>query len=81
MLDGALCLLSPGMLTMYLVNVGMQSFVYAEFLSLAMAKVWGGKADLPNTAELWRRYDEVVKDRGGYGKHFQFLGTERTRGR
>jgi len=61
------------------VNFGMQSFVYAEFLSLAIAKVWAGKADFPSTTELWRRYDEVVKDRGGYGKHFQYLGTDRTR--
>ena len=41
-----------------------------------MAKVWAGKADLPCTAELWRRYDKVVKDRGGYGKHFQDLSFE-----
>ena len=69
------------MLTTYPVNLGIQSFVYAEFLSLAMAKVWGGKADLPNTAELWRRYDENVKDRGGYGKKFQLLDADRMKGK
>ena len=58
----------------------MQSFIYAEYLSLAMVKVWAGKADLPNTTELWRRYDKVVKDRDGYRKNFQFLGPERTKG-
>ena len=66
---------------MFPVNFGMQSFVYAEFLSLAIPKVWAGKADFPSTTELWRRYDEVVKDRGGYGKYFQYLGTDRTRGK
>ena len=68
------------MLTVYLVNPGTQSFVYAEYLSLAMAKVWAGKADLPSTTELWRRYDKDVKDRGGYGKNFQFLSDERYKG-
>ena len=67
--------------TVYLVNTGMQTFTYSEYLSIAMAKVWSGKADLPSTTELWRRYDKVVKDRGGYGKQFQFLGAERTKGR
>jgi hypothetical protein len=67
-------------LTVFLVNIGMQSFTYAEYLLLAMAKVWAGKADLPNTTELWRRYDKVVKDRGGYRKKFQSLGPEGTKG-
>jgi hypothetical protein len=72
--------LFSGMLTVYPVNTGIQSFTHAEFLSLAMAKVWAGKADLPSTTELWRRYDEVVKKRGGYGKHFQYLGGSGTEG-
>ncbi|KAJ7471178.1 hypothetical protein B0H11DRAFT_2040725 [Mycena galericulata] len=59
-------------------NWGMQSFTYSEYLSLALAKVWSRKAVLPGTATLWRLYDERVKDRGGYGRHFQFLGGERT---
>ncbi|KAK7052448.1 hypothetical protein R3P38DRAFT_2762817 [Favolaschia claudopus] len=59
-------------------NWGMQSFTYSEYLSLALAKVWSGKALLPGRAELWRRYEERVRDRGGYGRHFQFLGAERT---
>lgn len=69
------------MLTVYLVNSGPHYFTYAEYLSLAVAKVWAGKADLPCTTELWRRYDKVVKDRGGYGKKFQFLDTERMKGK
>lgn len=34
------------------INVGIPTFTYTEFLSLAMAKVWAGKADLPSTTEL-----------------------------
>ena len=49
------------MLTVYLVINGVQVFVYTEFLALAIAKVWAGKADLPGTSELWRQYDETVK--------------------
>ena len=69
------------MLKIYLVNKGIQAFTYAEYLSFAMAKVWAGKADLPSTTELWRRYDKVAKDRGGYGKDFQTLGPKRTEGK
>jgi hypothetical protein len=69
------------MQTVYLVNDGVQVFVYAEFLALAIAKVWAGKADLPGTTELWRRYDETVKYRGGYGKQFQFFTPEEYEGR
>ncbi|KJA15537.1 hypothetical protein HYPSUDRAFT_149012 [Hypholoma sublateritium FD-334 SS-4] len=50
-----------------------QSFTYAEFAALAMAKTWAGKADLPSTKELWRRYNKEYKERRGYGRHFQFL--------
>ncbi|KAF8218214.1 hypothetical protein K438DRAFT_1657096 [Mycena galopus ATCC 62051] len=59
-------------------NWGMQSFTYSEYLSLSLAKVWSRKAILPGTAEMWRKYQQRVKDRGGYGRHLQFLGTERT---
>lgn len=62
------------------VNLGMQSFTYAEYLSLALAKVWGQKAYLPSTAKLWSLYDDRVQDYGGYGRHFQFLGTKRADG-
>ena len=63
--------------TVHLVNSGPYSFTYPEYLSLAIAKVWAGKADLPCTAELWRRYDKVVKDRDGYSKKFQSLDADR----
>lgn len=58
----------------------MQSFTFAEFVSLAAAKVWAGKADFPNTAALWAWYDQAVVDRLGYGRWFQFYGAERTQG-
>lgn len=58
----------------------MQSFTYAEFVSLAIAKIWSGKADFPSTSELWRRYYQLYQERKGYGRHFQWLGADKTRG-
>ena len=69
----------PFELIRFQANYGMQTFTYAEFVSLAIAKVWSQTADLPPTDELWRRYAEVYKARKGYGRHFQFLGTEGSR--
>ncbi|KAJ7621042.1 hypothetical protein FB45DRAFT_928193 [Roridomyces roridus] len=59
-------------------NWGMQSFTYAEYLSLALAKLWSGKAVLPGKATLWRLYERRVQERGGYGRQTQFLGNART---
>ncbi|KAJ7768124.1 hypothetical protein DFH07DRAFT_915447 [Mycena maculata] len=59
-------------------NWGMQSFTYAEYLSLALAKVWSRKAVLPGQATLWRKYEQRVAERGGYGRHLHFLGADRT---
>lgn len=58
----------------------MQSFVYAEYLALALGKVWGDKAKLPSYEEQWRLHRERVHTQGGYGRHFQFLGATRTAG-
>lgn len=58
----------------------MQSFIHAEYLSVALAKVWARKAFLPSTSALWRLYWKRVEAYGGFGKDFQFLGTERTNG-
>lgn len=55
-------------------NIGIQAFTYTEYLSVALAKVWAQKAFLPSSQEMWRQYNETVKARGGYGRHFQFLG-------
>ncbi|GLB43675.1 putative pyridine nucleotide-disulphide oxidoreductase [Lyophyllum shimeji] len=59
-------------------NIGMQSFTYAEYIGVALTKVWANKARIPATPELWRRQRAHVKELGGYGRHFQFLGSERT---
>ncbi|KAJ7575403.1 FAD/NAD(P)-binding domain-containing protein [Mycena floridula] len=56
-------------------NWGMQSFTYGEYTALSLAKVWAGRAQLPPTEELWKLHEAVVRDRGGYGKQFQFLGS------
>ncbi|KAK0496782.1 hypothetical protein EDD18DRAFT_176503 [Armillaria luteobubalina] len=61
------------------INVGMQSFSYAEFTSLALAKVWSNKAKIPSTPTLWRLHEERTREQGGYGRHFQFLGAKRNR--
>jgi len=62
------------------VNVGMQAFTYAEYLSLALAKVWDNKAKLPSTKEMWRLHWARVEKQGGYGKYFQYLGIQGTDG-
>jgi hypothetical protein len=58
----------------------MQSETYAEYLSLALAKVWDNKAKLPSTEEMWRLHRARVDEDGGYGKHFQYLGVQGTDG-
>jgi hypothetical protein len=58
----------------------MQSFTYGEFAALALARVWAGRAHIPDTEELWRLYWKRVEDRGGHTKRLQFLGGERTEG-
>lgn len=63
-----------------IVNVGMQSFTYAEYTTGALAKVWNNQARLPSTSEMWRLHEQVVKERGGYGKYFQYLGATRVEG-
>ncbi|KAF8896737.1 hypothetical protein CPB84DRAFT_1837047 [Gymnopilus junonius] len=59
-------------------NYGIQSFSYAEFVSLAATKIWSGKADFPSTEELWHRYYKLYNERKGYGRHFQFLGVQKS---
>ncbi|KAJ7474600.1 hypothetical protein B0H11DRAFT_1918310 [Mycena galericulata] len=58
-------------------NWGVQTFMYAEYLSLALAKIWASKAILPGTETMWRIYDRRVKDHGGSGRHLHFLGAGR----
>ncbi|KAK7049894.1 hypothetical protein VNI00_005324 [Paramarasmius palmivorus] len=72
--------LSPGAIITD-VNSGMQSFQYGEFAALALAKIWAGHAKLPSKSEMWRKHEERVRDEGGYGKHFMFLGTVKNEAR
>ncbi|EGO03160.1 hypothetical protein SERLA73DRAFT_174607 [Serpula lacrymans var. lacrymans S7.3] len=60
-------------------NFGTQAFTYTDYLALALAKVWSNTAKLPSCQQMWHLYQERVVDRGGYGKHFQFLGPDRLR--
>jgi hypothetical protein len=62
------------------VNLGILTFVYAEYLSLALAKVWANKAKLPPAKEMWGLYQDRLEDYGGYGKYFQYLGMRRLNG-
>ncbi|KAJ7724717.1 FAD/NAD(P)-binding domain-containing protein [Mycena maculata] len=57
-------------------NWGGQTFTYIEHLSLALAKIWACKAVLPGTATMWHKYQNQVKERGGYGRQLQFLGSK-----
>ncbi|KAF9269770.1 FAD/NAD(P)-binding domain-containing protein [Marasmius fiardii PR-910] len=58
------------------INAGMQSFVYGEYLAVSLASVWNNRAKLPTTKEMWRRYHKHLDEKGGYSKHFQFLGSQ-----
>ncbi|KAL6303588.1 hypothetical protein BKA93DRAFT_928911 [Sparassis latifolia] len=46
-------------------DIGMQSFTYSEYLSMAFSKMWTKKAFLPSRREMWWMHEERVKDRGG----------------
>ncbi|KAF5346471.1 hypothetical protein D9756_010063 [Leucocoprinus leucothites] len=54
-------------------NMGISTFTYAEFQSLAISMVWAEKAHLPTREEMWKLYNKRVEE-VGYGKHFSFLG-------
>lgn len=62
-------------------NLGIQTFVYAEYLSVAAAKVWKGLAKLPTRTEMWKLYWDRVAERGGHGKAFQLLGEKKSAGK
>ncbi|KAG5639995.1 hypothetical protein DXG03_001891, partial [Asterophora parasitica] len=58
---------------------GLQSFTYAEYVAVALSKVWAGLAHLPNSEELWRRQAERVEALKGYGRHFQYVGGDKSK--
>ncbi|KAF8553187.1 FAD/NAD(P)-binding domain-containing protein [Imleria badia] len=57
---------------------GTQSFVFSEYSTLALAKVWSNTAKLPNSQTMRALHDETVEERGGYGKYVMFWGPQRT---
>ncbi|KAF9240430.1 hypothetical protein BU15DRAFT_45877 [Melanogaster broomeanus] len=59
------------------INLGAQPFSLSDYLCLALAKVWSNTAKLPSSQTMWKMHEELVVDRGGYGKNLQFLGPER----
>ncbi len=58
----------------------MQSFVYAEYISAALASVWKNHAKLPRTEDMWHEYNKRVRDQGGFSKYFLFLGSSKADG-
>nr|XP_019043773.1 hypothetical protein I302_08354 [Kwoniella bestiolae CBS 10118]OCF22703.1 hypothetical protein I302_08354 [Kwoniella bestiolae CBS 10118] len=57
-------------------NVGIQTFIYGKYAGEAIARVWSGKADLPNRRAQWRHFWNTVEERGGLRKGFQWLNNE-----
>lgn len=55
-------------------NIEIQNFKYAEYIAVALSKIWGNKATIPSVPLLWELNERRVSDKGGYGKYFQFLG-------
>ncbi|KAI9573780.1 hypothetical protein HD554DRAFT_2201978 [Boletus coccyginus] len=49
------------------------SFLYPEYTSLALAKVWTNTAKLPNTRTMRAFHEKTVKERGGYGEYVLFM--------
>ncbi|KAF8553186.1 FAD/NAD(P)-binding domain-containing protein [Imleria badia] len=57
---------------------GTQFFVFSDYTTLAVAKVWSNTAKLPNSQTMRALHDKTVEERGGYGKRVMFLGPERS---
>ncbi|KAF5343912.1 hypothetical protein D9758_012108 [Tetrapyrgos nigripes] len=55
-------------------NGGIQVFLWGDYPAFAFAKVWAGQAKLPSTEDMWKKYHEELRARGGYGKNYHFLG-------
>ena len=53
---------------------------YAEYIAAALSKVWANQAKIPSTEEMRKWSDAHVAEKGGYGKNFQSLGAQGTRG-
>ncbi|KAJ3805130.1 hypothetical protein F5876DRAFT_70059 [Lentinula aff. lateritia] len=53
----------------------METFLYSEFTSAALSKVWAGQAKLPSSDFMWARHWERVGK--GYGRTFMAYGVEK----
>ncbi|KAH7872534.1 uncharacterized protein C8R40DRAFT_1071740 [Lentinula edodes] len=56
-------------------NTGIETFLYSEFTSAALSKVWAGQAKLPSSNFMWARHWERVGK--GYGRTFMAYGVEK----
>ncbi|KAJ3887054.1 FAD/NAD(P)-binding domain-containing protein [Lentinula edodes] len=56
-------------------NTGIETFLYSEFTSAALSKVWAGQAKLPSSDFMWARHWERVGK--GYGRTFMAYGVEK----
>ncbi|OCF42673.1 hypothetical protein I317_03532 [Kwoniella heveanensis CBS 569] len=57
-------------------NVGIQTFVYGKYAGEAIARVWDGKARLPNRASMWGHFWNEVELRGGLKKGYQWFNAK-----
>jgi len=54
-------------------NEVASDFIFGEYITVAIAKVWSGTGKLPSISEMWRIYKQRVEDRGGYTPTFNFM--------
>ena len=59
----------------------METFLFLDYTTLALAKVWTNRAKLPNSQTMRALYEKIVEERGGYGKYVLFLGPQRFLGK
>ena len=53
---------------------GALFYKYAEYVAVALSKVWGNQAKIPPTPQLWKWLEERVVKYGGYNKYLRNLG-------
>ncbi|KAJ7667499.1 FAD/NAD(P)-binding domain-containing protein [Mycena polygramma] len=61
-------------------NINIVSWSWGEYFAVAAARIWTGKAMLPNQTEMRKSYRKAVADSGGYDKWLIYVKmTEYTR--
>jgi hypothetical protein len=50
--------------------------MYSKYTATAIAKVWGGRAFLPDTSRMWEWFWNAVKERGGLKKGYQWFNAD-----